>query len=121
MKRGRSTGTPTKAQIERFEAIHRLGCVACRMRGLVRPTEVHHMTIGGRHGQKRRGHDETIGLCEYHHRGVFPEGWGKEQTLSRLGPSYAREPRRFREVFGQDDALLQNQNDLIARLGAEAA
>jgi hypothetical protein len=117
MKRGRSTGTPTKAQIERFEAIHRLGCVACRMRGLVRPTEVHHMTIGGRHGQKRRGHDETIGLCEYHHRGVFPEG----EMTARFGPSYYHDARSFRETFGDDDTLLAYQNDLIARLGAEAA
>jgi hypothetical protein len=39
----------------------------------------------------------------------------------RFGPSYARTPRAFREVFGQDDVLLAYQNDLIARLGAEAA
>lgn len=115
MKRGRSTSTPTKAQAIRMEAIHRCGCIACRKyRGLISPAEVHHLTVGGRHGQKRRGHDFTVGLCAWHHRGE-----GVLQELEpRLGPSYARTPRLFRETFGQDDELLAYQNDLLARVAA---
>ena len=36
-----------------------------------------------------------------------------------LGPSYATEPRRFREEFGSDDELLAFQNQAITY--AEAA
>lgn len=115
MKRGRSTGKPTKAESARFEAIHRTGCVACRKyRGLVAPAEIHHLTCGGRHGQKRRGHQFSIGLCPWHHRGV---GVAVELE-ARLGPSYARTPRLFRETFGQDDELLAFQNELLARVAA---
>jgi hypothetical protein len=117
MKRGRSTGTPTKAQVARFEAIHRTGCVACRIRGQVQPATIHHLTVGGRHGQLRRGHDFTIGLCAWHHLG---HGARVEMT-ARFGPSYYHDARAFRETFGDDDTLLAMQNDLIARLGAEAA
>lgn len=109
MRRGRSTGTPTAAQRARFDAIRDSGCIACRMLGLPwMPCHVHHLTVGGRHGQKRRGHDYTIGLCPYHHVGEDAHRWALE-----LGPSYAREPRAFRERFGDDEALLAYQERLI--------
>jgi hypothetical protein len=106
-------GTPaTKAQVARFEAIHRTGCIACRKRGKVRPATIHHLTIGGRHGAPRRGHDFTIGLCDWHHLGCGP----RVEMTEKLGPSYYHQARAFREEFGQDDELLAMQNDLIARL-----
>lgn len=111
----RSTPKPTRLQVARFEAIHHLGCIACRKRGQVTPCEVHHLTIGGRHGQKRRGHDFTIGLCPWHHRGEPTFGLSHIVCECRFGPSYAREPRRFREVFGQDEELLAYQNELLAK------
>lgn len=114
MKRGRSTGTPTKAQALRFDAIKDVGCIACRLRGMRSvPCEIHHLTVGGRHGQKRRGHDFTVGLCSWHHRGVT--AYGNPALAEKVyGPSYALEPRRFREVFGNDDVLMAYQKDLIA-------
>jgi hypothetical protein len=105
MKQRRSTGTPTIAQKTRFVILQDIGCITCLSRGERRACEIHHLTVGGKHGQKRRGHDFTIGLCEWCHRGV---------GLDSGQPSYAREPRRFREVFGDDDALLAEQNRLIA-------
>ena len=117
MKRGRSTGVPTKAQRARFAAIHDVGCIACRLAGLPHtPCEIHHLTIGGRHGQKRRGHDYTIGLCSYHHRNASPP-WPSFDC----GPSYAAQPRAFRERFGDDDFLLAYQNGLIAPTSGLAA
>lgn len=113
MRKGRSTGKPTTEQVARFEAIHHFGCIACRMRGLTTPAEIHHLTIGGRHGQKRRGHDFSVGLCPWHHRGEPMFALSHILCECRFGPSYAREPRRFREVFGQDDELLARQNCLI--------
>lgn len=108
MKRGRSTGTPTKAQQARFDAIKHIGCIACRECGIGwAPAEIHHLTVGGKHGQKRRGHDFTVGLCCFHHRGE-PLPW-----QDKCGPSYALQPRAFRERFGQDDVLLEKQNALI--------
>jgi hypothetical protein len=111
VKRGRSTGTPTPAQLARFRAIREIGCVPCLQRGYWTACEVHHLTVGGRHGQKRRGHDYTIGLCTWHHRGKVPQ-----PTLAALlyGPSYAEQARAFRAEFGQDDVLLARQNELIA-------
>lgn len=105
MKAGRSTGAPTKAQQMRFVAIKEIGCIVCLARGMVCPAEIHHLTVGGKHGQKRRGHDYTVGLCVYCHRGIGnPADYG--------GPSYAREPKAFRALW-PDDKLLAEQDRLI--------
>ena len=111
MRQGRSTGAPTKAQEARFAAIKEHGCIACAIKGMARYAEIHHLTVGGKHGQKRRGHDYTVGLCPWHHRGENTFHDANPEAI--YGPSYAREPRRFREVFGQDDALLDYQNKLL--------
>lgn len=114
MKRGRSTGMPTAAQERRFESIREHGCIVARIRDLgFIPAEIHHLTIGGKHGAKRRGHDATIGLNSWSHRGVPLDGWTIADCEARLGPSYARQPRAFRQEFGGDERLLQYQNDLL--------
>lgn len=109
MKRGRSTTTPTKEEAARFEAIREYGCLVCRaFFNMLAGAEIHHLTIGGRHGQKRRGHLFSIGLCPYHHR-----GHQQDREPLYLGPSYALQPKKFRERFGQDDELLEKQNRLL--------
>lgn len=120
MKRGRSTGKPTKDQEARFQAIKEMGCIACRLNGAGQIgafPEIHHLTIGGKHGQKRRGHDFTIGLCGWHHRGcgnfLYPS-----VMKATYGPSYALSPRGFRETFGNDDFLLGYQNELLGIVNA---
>lgn len=92
----------------RDAAIRDIGCIVCRARGLgFVPCEKHHLLTTGRHGTgKRRGEQATVGLCPYHHRGI-----GAPSPL--LGPSYAREPRRFRELY-PDTWLLPTQNAHIA-------
>lgn len=108
MKRGPKTATA--ADKARFAAIKDIGCIACRLYGFgYRPCDVHHLTVGGKHGQPRRGHQYTIGLCPPHHTGT-PDQYGPIP-----GPSYAKAPRAFRTTFGDDDALLQRQNELIAQ------
>ena len=110
MKRGRSTGKPTKAQQSRFEAIKTLGCIACRLAGIGNvPCDVHHMTVGGKHGQKRLGHDYTFGLCKWHHVGE------RIDFVETIGPSFAKEPRKFREHFGSQDELLGKQNEVLSK------
>lgn len=122
MKRGRSTVNPTKAQQARMDSIRELGCVIAQMRGLgFVPCEIHHLTSGGHHGQKRRGHDYTVGLNSWSHRGVPLPGWNAAHCEKVFGPSYAREPRRFREEVGSDDVLLNYQNKLLGIPSEEAA
>lgn len=114
MKRGRSTGKPTAAQQARMDAITEIGCIVAHSLGLGHvPCEVHHLTVGGKHGAKRRGHDFTVGLNSWSHRGE-PFGGMSAETCERLfGPSYAKQPRRFRQEIGSDDYLLDLQNTLI--------
>lgn len=125
LKQGRSTGKPTKAEAERMAKIAPLGCLACRKEIERNPsnlaafgakhfgTEVHHLNVGGKHGQKRRGHRYTIGLCAWHHRG---ECWltpNPEEAKWMLGPSFFHHAREFRERYGDDDQLLALQDQLI--------
>jgi len=92
MKRGRSTGKPTAAQQVRMDAIREIGYIVARSLGLgYVPCEVHHLTVGGKHGAKRRGHDFTVGLNPWSHRGE-PFGGMSAETCERLfGPSYAKQ------------------------------
>jgi RecA-dependent nuclease len=108
---GFSTGpAPTKAEAKRMDLIPEAGCLACWIvTGRLVACEVHHLTIGGKHGAPRRGHAFTVGLCGWHHRGIPP---------LRAGPSYAREPSAFRRQFGDDAALLQLQSRRLAVVAA---
>ncbi|WP_057921136.1 Ref family recombination enhancement nuclease [Lysobacter capsici] len=117
MRRARSTGKPTRAQAARWDEIRALGCVCCLLKDIKRAAEIHHMTVGGKHGQKRLGHDHTFGLCAWHHRGENAFGSPRLGVLA-YGPSFALEPRRFREVFGTQDELLEFQNELLAKVRA---
>lgn len=68
MKRGRSTGNKTKAQQVRLDTIKEIGCIACIALGFGHMgCHEHHLLVAGKHGQHRRGHDFTIGLCPWHH------------------------------------------------------
>ena len=114
MKQGRSTGTPTAAQQRRHDSIREAGCIVARDRGHgFTPCEIHHLTIGGRHGAKRRGHDFVVGLNPWSHRGEAFNGMSPAMCEELFGPSYARQPRRFREVIGQDDALERLQAKVL--------
>lgn len=95
--------------------IRDVGCIVAHIRGLgYVPCEKHHLLSTGLHGNgKRRGERYTIGLSCWSHRGIPLPGWSEERCREVLGPSYALEPRAFRETFGQDDYLLTYQNRLI--------
>ena len=112
MKSGPSTGSPTKAQVQRFQAIADLGCVACLLDGRGgEPPDIHHLLSGG----KRRGHDATIGLCPWHHRGQPKNGLGEVGMRALFGPSMHHHKRAFIERYGSDDALLEMQDRLLAK------
>jgi hypothetical protein len=106
-----STGKATKMQVKRFEAIKESGCICCRLSSVApQYPEIHHLLSGGR----RRGHDETIGLCAWHHRGVKPDYYQtKREVRALMGPSLAEGSKPFHAEYGSDDQLLQIQNELI--------
>lgn len=114
--------TPTKRESARMDAIKESGCVIALYRlGQSLPCDVHHLTLGGKHGAKRLGHRYTVGINGWSHRGVLvvPE-WSEAIHRARLGPSYAKEPRAFRAMFS-DDWLLEQTDALIGWIDEEAA
>lgn len=120
MRRGRSTGKPTAAHIARWDRIkdpdNGPGCLVAHILGVGwLPATIHHFTVGGKHGQKRRGHEFTIGLNEWSHLGkpLTDYGWNEEDCERILGPSYAKSPSAFRAMFGSDDDLLALQNAIL--------
>ena len=63
----------TRAERVRFGKLADMGCVLCHHLGTPgTPAEIHHLRDGQGMSQ-RAPHDQTIGLCAYHHRG--PEGY----------------------------------------------
>ena len=102
---------PTKAESERMQAIKDSGCIACMLatRGTQAP-DIHHITSGGR----RQGHEKTIGLCPFHHRGFIPEGQSKQSMSGVFGPSLAWGKKTFNEFFGSEQILWVVQNAVIA-------
>jgi hypothetical protein len=100
----------TKTQ-RRFDSLRRIGCVACRKEGIrTLGVDIHHLNVGGKAGQKRRGDAFTIPLCPWHHRGVGP------CDVDIYGPSLANQSRAFRERYGTDDELLAFTNEWITNL-----
>lgn len=110
MKRGRSTGKPTKAEAERMDKIKRGPCVACHQRGIASwCPEIHHLLSGGR----RIGHMATVGLCEWHHRAVIAWGCTGAEMRDHYGPSLNEGSKTFHAEFGSDAVLLGYQDELL--------
>lgn len=117
MKRGRSTGKPTKREAERIVACKEGYCVACYivaerndyMVSWAGGCDYHHL----KSGNVRRGHRFGIGLCPYHHRRIPFDGYTIEQTREFVGPSLMDGSRLFHETYGSDDELLALQDEII--------
>jgi hypothetical protein len=77
------------------------------------PTTEHHLNLGGRAGQRRRGDDYSVPLCEWHHQGTPPVEVTASQAAFMYGPSLARTSKLFRATYGTDDQLLARTNELI--------
>lgn len=116
MKRGRTTGKPTKAEEARIVACKEGPCIACRITAKTSPfplcmqgqNDYHHL----KSGNIRRGHRFGIGLCGWHHRGLT---FGQASLAMRriFGPSLMDGSRLFHETYGSDDELLAMQDELI--------
>lgn len=109
----------TVADSKRWNDMCEIGCIACRQRKAAwgatgMNVEMHHLLSGGR----RIGHHATIALCHWHHQAKrFPSTTSGYTDQAKLyGPSLEREPRRFHEMYGDDESLLAMQNELIRTL-----
>jgi hypothetical protein len=92
-----------KMERKRFERLAEHGCICCKHHGHYRAAEIHHIT----ECRKRLGHDYTLPLCEWHHRGIPPEPLGKNDTARLFGPSLAQSKREFQICYGTERELLQ--------------
>ena len=101
----------TKADRARFEKLHQLGCICCRIKIQVQkfPCTIHHLLGAGR----RLGHQATIPACRWHHLGTTYEGLTKAEMTLYYGPSLANGSKPFKLEFGTDNELLALVNDLI--------
>ena len=103
-----STKKPTALEQRRFEGLLKIGCICCRMLKVNgRTAEIHHLIKSNR----RMGHEFTIPLCGWHHRGVtiLP----KAKTQDEYGPSLADGSKPFHAHWGADLELLEKVNDLL--------
>lgn len=100
----------------RFTLMGAIGCVISRVyfNAPETPGEVHHLLNGG---GRRRGHQATVYLHAWYHRGVPPligsRQLTKQEATDRYGPSLAESRPAFEARFGTDDDLLEMQNALI--------
>lgn len=103
--------------------VKRLPCLACEIEDVSQPspTEAHHLNEGGHAGQKRRGDEYQIPLCQWHHRGVAPRGMTRDVMTHLYGPSLALDSKQFRFSYGRDDDLLATTQHKLARLEPEVA
>lgn len=110
-----STGKPTKAQQARFQALKELGCICCwNYLGIKVAAEIHHLVDKGTR-KHSGGHEATLPLCEYHHRGVPFKGCSKDEMEHHYGPSLALRKRAFIEQFGTERQLLETVNAMLER------
>ncbi len=97
---------------KRSPLIRNMECIACQIEGCRQPmpTEEHHLNLGGKAGQKRRGEEFSIPLCAWHHRGEPPKNMDAGEAAYYFGPSLARSSKLFRFTYGSDDHLLALTN-----------
>jgi hypothetical protein len=102
-----STGKPTKAQQLRLDRIHAMSCLACEKEHVIQPlpTEAHHLVDKGTR-KHSGGHDATIPLCRWHHRGVVVEYMSSREMHLVYGPSFACRKKEFIACYGTERELL---------------
>lgn len=107
-----------RAREHRFRRLKEMGCIACWKDGCpnILP-EIHHLNLGGKAGQKRRGDKYTIPLCVWHHQGHrMHASQDASWHYIQFGPSLKHHSREFRETYGSDEELLAKVDDLIRQM-----
>ncbi len=104
------TKAPNAAQRRRLDRLSRMACIACLLNapGTHQPnkTEVHHLVDKGTR-ELSGGHDATIPLCAWHHRGKRIRLLANDFMMAQqYGPSLALQKHAFVERYGTERHLL---------------
>lgn len=122
MSFGSRTKPATLSQSLQFDDLYHIGCIACRLFGVGWvPPEQDHRNTCDLAGMKRTegGHDDTLPMCCWHHRGIPHEGYGGEHgCLRTFGPSKHLHKKRFIERFGTIDELYVVRDALLEKYRA---
>lgn len=104
----------SKADQDRLDAIHDMPCVCCESLRIEQPfrTEAHHVVDLG-YRKHSGGHQSTLPLDSWHHRGLCLDGMTATQMEAKYGPSLALNKRLFKVVFGTERELLEQVNEEI--------
>ncbi len=92
-----------------------MACLTLHMRGVLAAADV----VCGcdyqhcKSGNRRRGHAFGFALCIWHHRYQPMHGLSFRETADRYGPSLMDGSRRFHEIYGTDDELIEQQTAVI--------
>lgn len=116
MKRGRSTGKPTKQEAARIVAAKEGPCMACSVWSVEFGTRCDYEGCDYNHcksGNIRRGHLFGYALCAWHHRAVPNDGFTPIEMRHVFGPSLMDGSKRFHETYGSDDNLIDRQTKII--------
>jgi len=89
----------------RFEALVKIGCIACRLiHGHWVEPQIHHLlSIKYRAMGKKAHWSHTIPLCPDHHSSGGGRGY----------PSVHRHPNDFEKLYGTQEELLEKTNNLL--------
>ena len=105
---------PNKEESARIELAKTGPCMAClalQMKDLLEPT----LVVYGcdynhaKSGNLRRGHAFGYALCKWHHMRYPMEGNTFATMRQIYGPSLLDGSRTFRETYGSDDELIDQQ------------
>lgn len=97
----------------RYDKLHRLGCIACRLMGWLNDQiDVHHC-VDKSYRAHAGGYKSTVGLCLWHHRGTIDPGKTVADMKRIYGPSLERHGREFRAFFGAHSTLIDKTNQII--------
>lgn len=104
----------TKADRTRLDIIHRLPCLACVQEGCQQPskTEAHHLVDKGTR-KLSGGHQATLPICGWHHRGEPAWDSSVRGMKAYYGPSMFHHGKEFTERYGTQRQLLARTNAVI--------
>lgn len=102
-----------------METLSQMRCVCCEIEQVKQPwpTEIDHLVDKGNR-KHSGGHDATIPLCSWHHRGLCLDGISAETMKGRYGPSFALQGRLAASWYGTKRYLLERVNAMLLRLAA---
>lgn len=117
MKRGRSTGNPTKAEANRIVDSKIGPCIPCMSWARQGKMSWADIAEGGdydhvKSGNIRRGHLEGYCSCGWHHRRLVPDGWTHKAMTNHFGPSKLDGGKTYAAAYGSEDELIQMQTTM---------